>query len=108
MITTEEAELVADEWVTAFSVDPYVVRQRDMTGWFKLDDLIHNRPEDALLVFGKLAQKDLINWTFEGVAAGPLRTFLMTYADRFDQELNAIGERNSAFIEMRAMAVEGL
>jgi hypothetical protein len=48
-------------------VDPYVLRQRGMTAWHELDELIHHRPGDALRVFERIAQKHLISWTFEGL-----------------------------------------
>jgi hypothetical protein len=105
---TEDLQAVADGWIAAFSVEPYVVRERDMDAWFKLDDLIHNEPLAAITVFEKVAEKDLINWTFEGFAAGPLRTFLMIYGDRHDAELAALSRRNRAFEEMWLMATEGL
>jgi hypothetical protein len=108
MISPGEVAQIADRWVEEFSVDPYVLREREMTAWFKLDDLIHHRALDALQVFEKIAEKDLINWTFEGLAVGPLRTFLMLHRDRYDSELKAIRHRNGAFNEMHALAVEGL
>ena len=64
---------IADRWAEEFSVEPYVIRQRQMDAWFRLDDLIHKEPLMAILVFEKVAAKDLINWTFEGFAAGPVR-----------------------------------
>jgi hypothetical protein len=79
-----------------------------MDAWFKLDDLIHNEPLTAIVVFEKVAAKDLTNWTFEGFAAGPVRTFLMVYGDRHDGELAALGRRSRAFEEIWEMAAEGL
>lgn len=79
-----------------------------MGAWDELDDLIYKRPQDALLIFEEIAGMDLINWTFEGIAIGPLRTLLMVYGDRYGEELDAIGRRIKAFEEMRAMASEGL
>jgi hypothetical protein len=108
VVSSEEVARIADGWVEEFSVDPYVLREREMTFWFKLDDLVHHQPPDALQVFERIAEKDIINWTFEGLAVGPLRTFLMIYGDRFHDELAAIRQRNSAFDEMHALAVEGL
>jgi hypothetical protein len=107
-MSPNELDELADGWVEAFSVEPYVVRQREMDAWFKLDDLIHNKPLTAIAVFEKVAGKDLINWTFEGFASGPLRTFLMLYGDRYDSELAALGRRSRAFEEMWGMATEGL
>jgi hypothetical protein len=103
-----DLQRIADQWPEEFSVEPYVVPQREMDAWFKLDDLIHKEPLTAILVFEKVAAKDLINWTFEGFAAGPLRTFLMLYGDRYDEQLAALGRRSRAFEEMWAMAAEGL
>ena len=108
MIPAEQIGQIADRWVEEFSIDPYELRERDMTAWFQLDDLIHHHPGDALRVFERVAQKDLINWTLEGLAVGPLRSFLMLYDDRFDGELKTLRQRNSAFDEMYGMAVEGL
>jgi len=79
-----------------------------MVAWFALDDLIHNEPLTAILVFEKVAAKDVISWTFEGFAAGPVRSFLMLYGDRYDAELAALARRSAAFEEMWAMAAEGL
>jgi hypothetical protein len=107
-MSPEELEAIADGWVDEFSVEPYVRRQRDMDAWFKLDDLIHNEPLTAIVVFEKVAAKDLINWTFEGFAAGPVRTFLMRYGDRYDGELSALGRRSHSFEELWEMAAEGL
>jgi hypothetical protein len=108
MIPAQEVDQIADGWVEEFSVDPYVVRAREMTAWFKLDDLVHRHPEDALRVFEQVAKKDLINWTFEELAVGPVRSFLMLYDDRYGEELTALRKRNPVFDEMYAMAVEGL
>lgn len=107
-MSPKELEEIADGWVDEFSVEPYVVRQREMDAWFKLDDLIHNEPLTAIVVFEKVAAKDLTNWTFEGFAAGPVRTFLMVYGDRHDGELAALGRRSRAFEEIWEMAAEGL
>ena len=79
-----------------------------MDAWSKLDRLIYDHPRDAMRVFENMAQRDMINWTFEGVSVGPLRTFLMLHGDRYDDDLNAIKKRISAFEEMHAMAVEGM
>jgi hypothetical protein len=108
MLSNENAQVIADGWVEAFSVDPYVLRERDMDAWHKLDALVSDHPLDALLVFERVAEKDLINWAFEGFAAGPIRTFLMIYDDQYDDELAAIIQRNKAFAELRALAAEGL
>jgi len=108
MISKQDVDRISEGWVEAFSVDPYVVKQRNMVAWHELDRLIYDRPEDALLVFEKIAEKDLINWTFEGLAVGPLRTFLMLYGDGYDDELGAIRRRNKAFDEMHGMASEGM
>lgn len=108
VITNEEANRIAERWVEEFSVDPYVVRQRRMTAWHELDGLIHNYPDDALRVFERMAEKELINWTFEGLAVGPLRTFLMVHGARYNDELGAIRRRSAAFDEMHGFAVEGL
>ena len=108
MISDNEATQIADGWVEAFSVEPYVLREREMTAWHQLDRLIFDQPDDALRVFEKVAEKELINWTIEGLAVGPLRTFLMLHGDRFDGELAAIRKRNKSFDEMHAMAVEGM
>src|SRR5687767_6935433 len=103
MISKQDVDRIAEAWVEAFSVDPYAVKQRDMDAWHELDRVIYERPEDALPVFEKIAECDLINWTFEGLAVGPLRTFLMLYGDRYDDELGAIRRRNKAFDEMHRM-----
>jgi hypothetical protein len=108
MISNGEANRVAEQWVEEFSVDPYVVRQREMAAWHELDGLIHDRPGDALRVFELIAEKDLINWTFEGLAVGPLRTFLMLHGNRYDDELNTIRRRSAAFDEMHGFALEGM
>ena len=108
MISDEELDQIAVGWIEEFSVDPYVLRQRETEAWSKLDRLIYDHPRDALRVFESMAQRDMINWTFEGVSAGPLRTFLMLYSDRYDDELNAIRKRISAFDEMHVMAAEGM
>ena len=79
-----------------------------MDAWFKLDNPIHNDPPTAIVVFEKVAAKDLINWTFEGFAAGPVRTFLMLYGDRHDAELSTLGRRSREFEEMWTLAAEGL
>ena len=103
-----DLQQIADGWVEEFSVDPYVLRERQMDAWFRLDGLIHKQPLDALLVFQKVAAKDLINWTFEGFAVGPLRTFLMVYGDRYDAELAGMRQQSAPFDEMYRMAAEGL
>ncbi len=108
MISDEDVTRLAERWVEAFSVEPYVLRQREMDAWFELDHLIHNQPQDALVVFERIAVRELINWTFEGIAVGPLRDFLMIYGDRYDSHLMAIRQRNKAFDEMHSMAVEGM
>lgn len=108
MIAKQDVDRISEGWVEAFSVDPYVLKQRDMVACRELDCLIYNRPEDALLVFERIAEKDLINWTFEGLAEGPLRTFLMLYGDRYDNELVTIRRRNKSFDEMYVMATEGM
>jgi hypothetical protein len=108
MISSDAVQEIADGWVEEFSVDPYVLRERRMDAWCKLNELVYDCPSDALLVFEKVAEKELINWTFEGFAAGPIRTFLMIYGDRHDGELAALGRRSRAFEEMWAMAAEGL
>lgn len=108
MISNQDVDRIAERWVEEFSVDPYVLRQRNMTAWHELDHLVYNHPDDALLVFERIAEKNLINWTFEGIAVGPLRTFLSLYGDRYDDELRAIMQRNTAFDEMHGFAVEGL
>lgn len=107
-MSPDEIQEIADGWIEEFSVEPYVVRQRQMDSWFKLDGLIHNDPLSALLAFERVAGKDLTNWTFEGFAAGPLRTFLMLYGDRYDSQLAALGHRSRAFEQMWALAAEGL
>jgi len=108
MIPDSVVEEIAQGWIDEFSVDPYVVREREMSAWFKLDDLIGNDPHAALRVFERIAQKDLINWTFEGIAVGPLRSFLMTHGDRYQAEIGLIRSRNSDFDGMHKLAVEGL
>jgi hypothetical protein len=108
MISGEDVEDIAQGWVDEFSVDPYVLRARGMDSWFRLDDLIHNQPQDALLVFERVAEIELINWTFEGFAIGPVRAFLMLHGERFDKELSAIRSRNNAFDEMHQLATDGL
>ena len=108
MLSSEAVQEIADSWVREFSVDPYEVREREMDAWHQLCALVYDEPLDALLVFESVSEKDLINWTFEGFAAGPIRTFLMLYGDRYDDELSAIIERSRAFAEMRALAAEGL
>jgi len=108
MIAKQDVDRICEGWVQEFSVDPYVVKQRDMAAWHELDRLIYDRPEDALLVFERIAEKDLIDWTFEGLAVGPLRTFLMLYDDRYDDELGTIRRRNKAFDAMHTMAAEGM
>ena len=108
MISEVDVNRISERWVEAFSVDPYAVRRRDMDAWHELDQLIDERPEDALLVIEKIAEKDLINWTFEGIAIGPLRSFLMRYGDGYNNQLRAIRGRNKAFDEMHAMATEGI
>ena len=108
MLSSETVQELADGWVQEFSVDPYEIREREMVAWHKLDALVFNEPLDALLVFERVSEKDLINWTFEGFAAGPVRSFLMLHGDRFDDELSAVIERSRAFAEMRALAAEGL
>ena len=65
-------------------------------------------PKDALTVLEKIAHKEMINWTFEGVAVGPLRTFLMLYDSEYDALIGAMRKRLPAFDEMYAMAVEGM
>ena len=108
MISDEDVEAIAVGWIKEFSVDPYFERQREMDAWFELDDLIYNHPQDALLVFEKVAENDLINWTCEGFAVGPLRTFLMLHEERYAGDLMIIRQRNQAFNEMYAMATGGL
>lgn len=103
-----DLQQIADGWVEEFSVDPYVLRERQMDAWFRLDDLIHKQPLDALFVFQQVAAKDLINWTFEGFAVGPLRTFLMVYGDRYQRELAGMRQQSAAFDEMYKMAADGL
>jgi len=108
MIPDDEAQAIADCWVESFSANPYVLGERKMDAWFELDGLIQSHPQSALVVFEKVAEMDLINWTFEGIAVGPLRTFLMLHGDLFERELGAIMRRSKAFHEMLAMAVEGI
>ena len=108
MIAKQDVDRICEGWVQEFSVDPYVVKQRDMAAWHERDRRIYDRPEDALLVFERIAEKDLIDWTFEGLAVGPLRTFLMLYDDRYDDELGTIRRRNKAFDAMHTMAAEGM
>ena len=108
MISKQDIDRISEGWVNAFSVDPYVLKQRDMDAWHELDGLIYDRPQDALLVLEKIAETDLINWTFEGLAVGPLRTFLMNHGDRYGEELGSIRRRNKAFDEMYTMATEGM
>ncbi len=108
IISKQDVDRISDGWVETFSVDPYVVKQRDMEAWHELDRLIYDRPEDALLVFETIAEKDLINWTFEGLAVGPLRTFLMLYGESYDKEVGVIRRRNKAFDKMHAMATKGM
>lgn len=108
MISHREIEAIAAKWIEEFSVDPYVLRARRMDAWLGLDDLVHHRPEDALLVLEELSKREMINWTFEGIAAGPFRTFLMLYDHRYDDELDAIGRRNESFRELHALAMEGI
>ena len=107
MIPAEKVDEIAG-WVEEFSVDPYVLREREMTAWFELDDLVYNHPLDALRVFEKIAEKELINWTFEGIAIGPLETFLSLHGGRYEEELAALRKRNRAFDEMYAMAMQAL
>ena len=108
MIAKQDVDRISEGWVEAFSVDPYVVKQRDMAAWHELDRLIYDRPEDALLVFERIAEMDLSNWTFEGLAVGPFRTVLMLYDHRYDDELGTIRRRNKAFDEMHRLAIEGM
>jgi hypothetical protein len=108
MISAEEADRLAEGWIAEFSVDPYTLRQREMKYWFELDRLIHDRPRDALTVFEAFTAKNMINWTFEGVAAGPLRTFLMVYHGEFDRDIGPMRKRSPAFNEMYEMAVAGM
>jgi hypothetical protein len=108
MMSVEELDRIAEGWVAEFSVDPYILKQREMHFWFVLDDLIHNQPEEALRVFERAAQKDMINWTLEGLGIGPLRSFLMIYGDRYDAALGALRKQLPQFAEMHTMAAAGL
>jgi hypothetical protein len=108
MISEDQVEAIAEAWIKEFSVDPYSLSRREMDAWFKLDALIYKDPTDALRVFEKIAEKDLINWTFEGIAVGPLRSFMMLYEGSYDGELSALRGQNIAFDEMYALALEGL
>ena len=108
MISEQDVDRIAERWVEDFSVDPYVVRQREMDAWHELDELVYDRPGDALLVFERIAEMDLIDWTFEGIAIGPLETFLALHRNLYEQEISAIRQRNRAFDEMYAIALQGL
>lgn len=108
MISVTDVDRLSEGWIREFSVDPYVVKQRKMTFWHELDDLIYKAPLDAILVFDAIAKKNPINWTFEGLAIGPLRTFLMTHDAKFDRELSDIRLENKNLDEMYLMALEGL
>ena len=108
MMSVEELDRVAEGWIAEFSVDPYVLKKCEMHFWFVLDDLIHNQPEEALKVFERAAQKEMVNWTLEGLGIGPLRSFLMIYGDRYDAALSRLRDRLPQLDEMHIMAVEGL
>lgn len=109
MISDAEIECIAEGWIEEFSVEPYVLGAvRKMDAWEKLDHLIYHRPEEALLVFERISQKEMINWTIEGIAVGPLRTFLVLYDHQFDDHLSAIGRCNRSFRQMHAWALEGM
>jgi hypothetical protein len=108
MISPSDVERIAEGWIANFSVDPYVLKHREMEFWHELDKLIFDCPEDALTVFESIAAKDLTNWTLEGIAVGPLRTFLMLYDKKFDESLTKLRRKSPSFEEMYGMAVEGL
>jgi hypothetical protein len=94
MIASGEAEQIASGWVSEYSSDPNVAKvDRERRYFFELDSLVYHRPSDALVVFEKVAEMDLTDWTFEGISVGPIRTFLHLHRDRYNNDLDAISDR---------------
>jgi len=108
MISSADVDRLSEGWVREFSVDPYVLKHREMKYWHELDQIIFSEPADALRVFERVSKMELSNWTLEGMAVGPLRTFLMLYDKTFEQDTSGICKRSPVFAEMYAMAVDGL
>jgi hypothetical protein len=108
MISDERLDDLSEGWIREFSVDPYVIKRREMEYWHELDRLVYNEPESALRLFDKISSREMINWTFEGLAIGPLRTFLMVHGEQFSREIDRMREQNRPFSDMYDLAVAGL
>lgn len=109
MVTSDEAERIASGWITEYSAEPYVAKvERDRRYFFELDDLVYREPLSALLVLEAAARKLLTNWTYEGLAGGPIRTFFYLYPDDYESEVQAISLRSPAFAELCSLAREGM
>ena len=109
MITSEDAKRIASGWVSEYSSDPDTVMiERERRYFFELDDLIHHRAVDALVVFEMVAGMKLNDWTFEGFSAGPIREFLYLYGDEYHVDLDATSSRAPLFAALRMQAEEGL
>lgn len=109
MITMDEAQCIALGWIDEYSHDPHLAKvDRDRAFFHNLDDLIYHHPNDALLVFEKIAANDLTDWTFEGFAGGPVREFLHLHGSKFDGELDAVSVRVNSFADLIELAREGL
>jgi hypothetical protein len=109
MIALEEAERIASGWVNEYSAEPSVAKvDRERRYFFELDDLVYHHPADALVVFERVAQMRLTEWTFEGFSGGPIRTFLHLYGDEYGDDLDAISRRTPSFSHLRALAIDGL
>lgn len=109
MIDADDVNRIAKGWIEEYSIEPQIAKiERERSYFFELDDLIHRDLSSALLVLEAAARKHLIDWTHEGLAGGPIRTFLYLYPDEYRCDLDAICRRTPAFAMLHALAVEGM
>jgi hypothetical protein len=108
MITNYEINLLAEQWIADFSRDPHVLQDRKMGAFFELSDLILSDPVNGLRVIKKMSISKVNEWVFEGIAVGPLRTFLMLYGGEYDQIISQMKEEIPSFREMYQMALQGM
>ena len=109
MIAASEAERIARGLVEEYSLS--LSEDTDDSGssyFLELDGLVYHDPLSALAVLESAANQIPNDWTYECLAAGPVRTFLYLYADNHPAELTIAAERTLAFGALVAQAREGM
>jgi len=108
MISEGEALSIAQGWVDEYLNASIPSQDRERKFFFILDDFIYQSPHDALRVFQSTFHIRMNNIAIEGFSAGPLRTFLMNYKNKYIYEMSELCSSNLQFKEMYLLAKDGL